>query len=151
MEPIDEQTMRDTVAGIEKRVEKEGWLVIGVPGEGVEHSLSYTVGLTKMGLPEILVSGLPVQVAQVILNHLAHLSIFNGRFENGQRVTDVANMPVVILDCVLPAPANMVFQVYGTADSIQIQQMIYPDEQERFPWDEGYHMEPDPPVYGVLP
>ena len=52
----------------EKVVEK-GWLVMRI--EDRAKSFSYTVGLTDHGLPELLITGLPQQMSQQLLDHVA--------------------------------------------------------------------------------
>lgn len=54
-------------------IDRYGWLVQYVEaGEG-QPSFAYTVGLTGVGLPEVLVVGLPPHMAHALLNRAAIL------------------------------------------------------------------------------
>ncbi|MDP9102028.1 MAG: DUF4262 domain-containing protein [Actinomycetota bacterium] len=52
-------------------IARAGWLVQGVSGSGPQAPFAYTVGLTAMGRPELLVTGLEIEAAAMLLNRFA--------------------------------------------------------------------------------
>jgi Domain of unknown function (DUF4262) len=102
---------------------------------------AYTVGLTAHGYPELLIAGLPPEIAHELLNDLAGRVYDKAeRFIHGQRITDlIAGYDAVIVrgpatDDLLPGAA---FARYGK-DRVQLQQIVWPDREGRFPWQPGY-------------
>ncbi|WP_435204950.1 DUF4262 domain-containing protein [Micromonospora sp. bgisy143] len=106
---------------------------------------AYTVGLTAHDHPELIAAGLPPEVAHSLLNDLA-LRIYDTaeRFTHGQRISDlIAGYDAIIIDGpptdeLLP---GMAINRYGR-DRVRLQQMVWPDQQGRFPWDNGYTFDP---------
>lgn len=106
---------------------------------------AYTVGLTAHDYPELIAAGLPPEVAHSLLNDLARRVYDKAeRFAHGQRISDlIAGYDAIIIDGppteeLLPA---MAINRYGR-DRIRLQQMVWPDQQGRFPWDDGYNFAP---------
>lgn len=135
-------------------VERHGWIVQGVsstdtcPGPG----FGYTVGLTAHGFPELAIAGLP---QRVILNDLAgRVFDFNRRYSHGEVLDDVIGdgVKVTVVDGhysregLWPGTARA---LYG--DTVRLQQICWPDDRNRFPWEAGYSLPPDgQPVIGRL-
>ncbi|WP_433458430.1 DUF4262 domain-containing protein [Micromonospora sp. CA-248212] len=106
---------------------------------------AYTVGLTAHHYPELLIAGLPTEVAHCLLNDLARRVYDTAeRFTHGQRVSDlIAGYDAIIID---GSPTDdlvpgMAIVRYGR-HQICLQQLVWPDQQGRFPWDSGYSLEP---------
>ncbi|WTI11287.1 DUF4262 domain-containing protein [Micromonospora sp. NBC_00821] len=66
------------------------------------------------------------------------------RFTHGQRISDlIAGHDAIIIDGstthdLLP---GLAIARYGR-HQIRLQQLVWPDQQGRFPWDSGYSLEP---------
>ncbi|MEU5554110.1 DUF4262 domain-containing protein [Micromonospora sp. NPDC047793] len=106
---------------------------------------AYTVGLTAHGHPELITAGLPPEVAHTLLNDLAQRVYDKAeRFTHGQTVSDlIAGYDAIIID---GPPTDdlhpgMAIARYGR-DQIRLQQLVWPDQQGRFPWDSGYDFDP---------
>ncbi|MBG0568236.1 DUF4262 domain-containing protein [Actinoplanes aureus] len=132
-----------------KIIDRVGWSVVHVvptsddPPTAV--SFSYTVGLTAHDHPELLVAGLPAELAHGLLNDLAR-RVYDkaARFSHGELIGDVlVGYDAIIVD----GPPNddlhpgAAFAVYGR-DKVRLHQLVWPDEQGRFPWETGYGYPP---------
>jgi hypothetical protein len=130
-------------------IDRVGWAVMHVlPTEDEPDTVTpfaYTVGLTAHGYPELLVAGLPPEIAHGLLNDLAGRVYDQARrFAHGQRIGDlIAGYDAVIVDGpprgdLLPGVA---IARYGR-DQVRLQQVVWPDPQGRFPWQDGYDIDP---------
>ncbi|HKD98541.1 MAG TPA: DUF4262 domain-containing protein [Micromonosporaceae bacterium] len=128
-------------------IDKFGWSVIGVvateddPGT----SFSYTVGLTEHGFPEFMIAGLPPEIAKRLLNDMGG-RVFDRaeRFAHGQRVTDLIrgyDAVVVAGDPLEEMAPGVAYHLYGR--TVRVQQIVWPDQDGRFPWDAGWAYPPD--------
>jgi hypothetical protein len=129
-------------------IDTVGWAVTHVvPTEEDPETavpFAYTVGLTGHGYPEMVISGLPPEVAHRLLNTMAQRVYDRAvRFTTGQRVSDLLRGHDVVIvggsdtDELKP---NAAFGRYGK-DAVQLQQIVWPDEADRFPWEDGYNPE----------
>ncbi|MCT2280958.1 DUF4262 domain-containing protein [Micromonospora chalcea] len=142
----------------ERIIDTIGWAVTYVlptdDGTVTTAPFAYTVGLTAHDCPELITAGLPPEVAHSLLNDLAR-QVYNKaeRFTHGQRLNDlIAGYDAIIIDGpptdeLLP---GLAISRYGR-DRIRLQQMVWPDQQGRFPWDDGYRFGPrTQPLIGRL-
>ncbi|MBC9006800.1 DUF4262 domain-containing protein [Micromonospora aurantiaca (nom. illeg.)] len=153
MRDIDEFLRRQ-----ERIIDTMGWAVTYVlptdDGTVTTAPFAYTVGLTAHDYPELITAGLPPEVAHSLLNDLARRVYDTAeRFTHGQRLSDViAGYDAIIIDGpptdeLLP---GLAISRYGR-DRIRLQQMVWPDQQGRFPWDDGYGFDPrTQPLIGWL-
>jgi Domain of unknown function (DUF4262) len=101
----------------------------------------YTVGLTAHGHPELLIAGLEVATSQALLNDVAARVYGKGeRFIHGQQIDDlIIGYPAVIVNGP-PTPElwpGAAIARYGR-DRVRLQQIVWPDDDGRFPWHDGY-------------
>ncbi|WP_432833036.1 DUF4262 domain-containing protein [Dactylosporangium sp. CA-092794] len=133
----------------EKIIDTVGWAVIHILPTDDEPDtatpFAYTVGLTAHGYPELLIAGLPPEIAHDLLNDLAARVYDKAeRFSHGQRISDlIAGYEAVLVegeptDDLLPGVA---IARYGR-EQVRLLQVIWPDPQGRFPWDAGYSTDP---------
>lgn len=123
-----------------KIVETHGWAVQTVLSDGLKPSYSYTVGLSKRGLPEMLIVGVDQKFAQTILNN-AVAKLVDGKItgRKGELVSELANMPLaprlssdgVIEEFALGARRY----ARETGHSMSLIQLVLPDRTGLFPWD----------------
>lgn len=93
---------------------------------------AYTVGRTRKGFPELLIHGLPMQTAQILLNDLHKREI---EFKHEEILDDLLrDYPVMIVDVTKKHECNMAINIYG--DLVTVQQVVFPDAENRWPWDE---------------
>src|SRR2546423_1074392 len=127
----------------DEHIDRVGWAVTAVvptaddPGSG----FAYTVGLTAKGLPELVIAGLDPTIAMALLNDLAGRVYHHAaQFTHGQRIADLlVGYDAVIVagpatDDLRPATAYARY----SAEQVRLQQVVWPDQHGRFPWDAGY-------------
>ncbi|TDB84086.1 DUF4262 domain-containing protein [Micromonospora fluostatini] len=127
----------------QQHIDRFGWAVTAVlpfTGETDTH-IAYTVGLTEHDVPELVIAGLEPHIAHALLNDLARrVHDHAHRLTHGQQIDDLLlGYPAVIVE----GPATEALHPgaaharYG-ADRVRLQQIVWPDRQGRFPWDDGY-------------
>ena len=70
------RTTDDYLDVLREIINGHGWAVQYVEGE--DRPFAYTVGLTDLGLPELLITGLPPRTAKRLLNSIAHDIVDDG-------------------------------------------------------------------------
>lgn len=100
--------------------------------------MTYTVGLTGQGFPELVLFGLPPQTAQAVLGTVVEKVKAGEQFTNGQEMHDVvAGFPVMVIE-VADAEELLVAQAFvGPDRAVTAWQVVFPDAQGLWPWDEG--------------
>jgi hypothetical protein len=134
-------------------IERFGWAVehVRVPRGSAEAPSSYTVGLTAVGHPEIVLLGLPAAVAQDFLNAVAEKVRSGGSYTHGQRTADFTddNGPVVFLRVEEPDRLVSAREMYGSVEALQL---VWPDSAGHLPWEPGHRNSPDvQPLLGPVP
>src|SRR4051794_5666347 len=109
-------------------IREHGWAVRHV-GAGLQHgeaAFSYTVGLTAMGHPEVIVTGLPFDHAHTFLNNIGADVHAGGRFEPGLLTEEFTGPGAAVMFLAADDTSGLtaVVQVYGTVQAIQ---MVWPD------------------------
>lgn len=125
----DEQRWRDVVA-------EHGWMVMSVGASGTAPEFTFTCGLTEVGLPEVVVYGLPGDTAGTLLNDVAQRLLDGERFTDGEPVARVLRgYDLQLWDTTwLQDPLGAAFRLYGE-DRVRVRQLVWPDADGRWPWD----------------
>lgn len=136
---------------VNDNIDRYGWHVQHVHADAALPPVSYTVGLAKWGHPEIVVLGLPMTVAQSLLNTLGDRVRAGARLEAGQRLDDVVPSYVCALvavaDTRLLTIANAIYRGDGPVAALQL---VWPDPSGRLPWQPGCTTRPDAqPLLGI--
>lgn len=123
------RTVSDAVA-------KHGWMIQGVaPAEGQTGvSFAYTVGLTANDLPEIIIVGLPIDIASDILNDAARRHLAT-TIRAGDKVDDIASVPFTAADATTE-PASVARALYP--GRVTLLQLLWPDKHGSYPGDPGW-------------
>jgi hypothetical protein len=118
-----------------------GWAVTAVLPGPAEAPYAYTVGLTAVAAPELIIAGLDHVVAHVLLNDAAQRVHRQGaRWSHRHQVPDLlAGYDAVVIDgtghdLIHPGTA---YARYGAA-MVRLQQIVWPDPDGHFPWESGY-------------
>lgn len=118
-------------------IAEHGWMIQGVfPTEadpGVE--FAYTVGLTVAGLPELVISGLPLELAGTLLNDAARHSM-GSEVKPGDVLNNIASVPFKVI-AAPKAPVNLARHLYSP-DTVLALQLVWPDDQGSYPGDAGW-------------
>ena len=125
-----EQILKET----KEKIDKFGWTVIASELED-NFPLAYTVGLWKnFNHPEIALTGLPHKVANEVLNTVAELVSKGSTFAAGDRSTEVLHDYPVAFASIGQAPLGAAKSIEPDFTAIQL---IWPDIDGKFPWEEG--------------
>jgi hypothetical protein len=142
--PKDCECCRDGVAAylakLEANIQKFGHTVIATEAEvnGYSIPMAYTVGLADAALKEMVVFGLPPQVALSVLNDAARRARA-GTLPLDSAVDDICNFPVVFKLVEASAAAEYILAANQRAGhSLRAVQMVWPDKGGRFPWEVGF-------------
>ncbi|WP_026541374.1 DUF4262 domain-containing protein [Paenarthrobacter nicotinovorans] len=131
-------------------IEEHGWAVRHV-GAGHDAAFSYTVGLTALEHPEIVMEGLPFEVAQAFLNFMGEEVKAGRRFTPGSIATDLTDSPAPIAFISVENVTGLtaVAEVYGEVNALQA---IWSDSTGRLPWEPSYRNPADAqPLLGPVP
>ncbi|WP_170226461.1 DUF4262 domain-containing protein [Rudaeicoccus suwonensis] len=132
-------------------IDRYGWAVRHVAAGDGRPPFSYTIGLTALDHPEMVMVGMPREPAHAFLN-LAGDAIKAGRtFQHGEitdALTDGAGIGIITV--VAAEELTAVAQVYGVP--VQALQLIWPDSKGWLPWEPGYNNAAETqPFLGPLP
>lgn len=141
------------VAELFRLIAEYGWAVrhVGADRESGAAPFSYTVGLTALGHPEVVITGMPFAHAQTFLNNIGNDVRSGVRFDPGLVTEDLTGpgAPVTFLAVQDTRGLTAVEQVY---EQVQAVQMVWPDSVGRLPWQEAYNNSPDAqPLLGDRP
>jgi hypothetical protein len=120
-------------------IERYGWAVQGV-GEGADHPpFCYTCGLASRGLPDIIVFGLPMQVAHEFLNMMGRRFRIQGVPPLDTDLNDVAeNFPARLLGVPRTEADKYMFAVKRRYPDYTAVQLVWTDRFKRWPWDDDF-------------
>ena len=119
-------------------IEQYGVHLVHVPEEGQQPNFSFTVGMWhSFEQPEVIVFGLPEEVAHELLDALADEASDGRKFLPGEKHDDLlVGYPVRFLD--VPRERRGTF--FGSAEwaydgeQFPCVQLVWPDKQGRWPW-----------------
>ena len=127
-------------------IDRYGWAVTFVfpTQDRPAAPFAFTTGLTAHHHPELIIAGLDARLSQQLLNELATRFFDRAqRFSAGQRIRDLLDGYDAII--VEGAPADDLYPSAAIArygkDRVRLQQVVWPDEHGRFPWDPGYALD----------
>jgi hypothetical protein len=127
----------DPLDDLRTKIDTFGWAVRNVSDTDPAKCLSYTVGLTAYGHPEVMMTGLPPEVGHAFLNIVGEIVVReNGRFTAGETTTELADGPAMPMIAVADtSDLTAVKAIYGDVHAIQI---VWTDSRGRLPWEPGY-------------
>lgn len=141
-------------------IRRHGWAVTAVFGDELGEYFAYTVGLSGFEHPELLVTGMPPEVAGRLLNEYGERVKAGQRLRPGdQRLDAIARRPVELLEVTDSRQAEMLDANgwYAEPDGppVPALQLVWSDPAGLLPWEPGYslasHLQPlhGTPVQGV--
>ena len=124
-------------------VEKYGCHIIHVREEGDLPGWSYTIGLyDTFHQPEIVTVGLKTDTAQYLLNEIAHRLKEGLQIQEGLRQRELLENVECEFRKVDERPELRAVVGYASwfyeADAFPVFQCIYPDLENRFPWEDSF-------------
>jgi hypothetical protein len=140
------------LADLRRVVDRFGWAVLHGGGSGPgDPRWSYTVGLTGLEHPEVIVVGLPFEAAETYLNLVGEAVRAGARFSPGVVTTALtdADSPVVFLQVADTSRLAVAEQFSGSLEALQL---VWPDSTGKLPWEEGHRNPPHAqPLLGPRP
>lgn len=134
-------------AGLLSKIDAFGWTVIAVfaaEDEPASPPFAYTIGLSRLGGPELLITGLPGRVSAGILNNLGELVRAGHALGPGRRDGVLDNgVPLELRPFAAERYQEFLGQLIWFADTFAagvrpaVLQVVWPDRDGRFPWDAG--------------
>lgn len=130
----------EKVAGM---IEEHGWIVQAI---GTSPMLFYTVGLAEKGLPEVVITGVPMEAAKSIMNTFARklvedkFTLDDAAMERGDKFEGVLEGFKAQLRWVPPMQTKQlnVARVFAPSDDFKAVQIIWPDPKGRFAGEAGF-------------
>lgn len=122
-------------------IDETGVHVVHVEGEDGKPGFSYTVGLWySFEQPEVIVFGLPEQVAAELFDAIADEASEDKKFRDGERHEGLlVSYPVRFV--AVPKVDHTLFlgqaQWAYEGDDFPCVQLVWPDKQGRWPWEPG--------------
>jgi hypothetical protein len=122
-----------------------GWGVQGVERAGPHPPWAYTVGLTLVGDPELVITGMSVRRAARMLNEQAAHMLHASAPPLGEPVELACGTIGQMVEVTEPtAHLDVAVELFGS--QIQALQVVHADDRGRWPWERGYRG-----VYGGQP
>jgi hypothetical protein len=132
MEPLED---------LRRLVAEHGWAVRHVVDPDPARCLSYTVGLTAHLHPEIVMTGLPHEVAHTFLNIAGRVVVHeHGHFAPGEATTALSDgQPFAVVEVTDTSALTAVAGLYGEVRAVQV---VWTDSQGNLPWEPRYRNPP---------
>jgi Domain of unknown function (DUF4262) len=139
----------DYLAHVAWLVRRNGWAVQGVQRDQLRPPLAYTVGLTGLGLPELIVTGMGVTRATHLLNDVAAHLLHAAVPAPGEQVALTGGPLIEIVEVAEPA-AHLPTAVALYGGRLRALQLVHADDHQHWPWDGWYRgVRGGQPVLGV--
>lgn len=141
-------TIEDYLDELRATIKDHGWAVQFVESE--KRPFAYTVGLHDLGLPELLMTGLPADVATRVLNSIAHMSVGDGTVLAPAMHIDYQDRFLIEVVEVEHPDAHLKFAIKLFGPQVRALQLVWADDRGRWPWDPGWkHGRRRQPVLGI--
>lgn len=137
-------SVTDYLDRITETINAHGWAVQGVlpnVGDSDPIPFCYTVGLTGLGHPEIIVFGVdPEKAGITLLNELGERVRAGRAFSHGEvpRNLLAGGYDPVLINVTDLTQLTVARRIYN--ESITALQLVLPDKNNRLPWHAGYDM-----------
>ncbi|GAB3522542.1 DUF4262 domain-containing protein [Arthrobacter monumenti] len=120
-----------------------------VEGDVDDTALGYTVGLTELNHPEIVVTGRTMEETYIILRELALMVLDHGHVLDPGMELDLHSRPVFLAPMMEPAKVLLTARdLYGP--SLSAVQAVWVDDEGRFPWQQAVPDVLTQPIYGMF-
>lgn len=120
-------------------IDRNGWYVQSVLGGKRAAPFAYTVGLTELGLPERVVTGMPHYRSAPLLSGMAvHWLHCDVAPVHGEHVDTRDGGCLEVVDVPHPdAHLHVATALFGS-DGVTAQQLVWVDGRGRWPWERGH-------------
>lgn len=134
-----DKTLADYLELVRGVITSQGWFVQHVEKDRWRPPFSYTVGLTAIGHPELLVTGLAPEKAGRFLNVTAHGLMWHDDppYVAGALHQWPESCTVEVVDVAEPA-VHLVMADATYGPELRAVQLVYADDRGRWPWQVGF-------------
>ena len=140
----------DYLAYMRNVMDRCGWAVQGIERDGPHPPWAYTVGLTRLGRPELVVTGMSLHRATHLLNDMAAHALHADNPKLGERI-ELAGGPVIQMVQVAEPTAHLHIAAEVFGPRIRALQVVHADDRGHWPWERGYRgVHGGQPVLGLV-
>jgi hypothetical protein len=140
----------DYLAHMRDVMDRCGWAVQGIERDGPHPPWAYTVGLTRLGRPELVVTGMSLHRVTHLLNDMAAHALHADNPKLGERV-ELTGGPVIQMIQVAEPTAHLHIATEIFGPRIQALQVVHADDRGHWPWECGYRgVRGGQPVLGLV-
>ncbi|SDF96469.1 protein of unknown function [Lentzea fradiae] len=141
--------MAEHLATLRRCIDARGWAVQVLDRNRAHPPWAYTVGLTLLGLPELVTTGLPVLAAGRLLDDVAEHFTHTCVPTPGRQFSLPGGPELEVVRVARPW-AHLLVSVRLFGEGIEALQLVHADAAGRWPWDAEYAGLPGgQPVLGV--
>ncbi|WP_132991658.1 DUF4262 domain-containing protein [Gordonia zhaorongruii] len=141
----------DLIGNALSLIARGSWAVTGVYGDEAEPPIAYTSGLTELGRPELVITGIEPEYAGPLLNEAAARIVAAPGLRPPTTLSDLQSargFDFAMIDVIDASQLKVTAMLFG--QSFQAAQLVWTDSNGRLPWDRGYSLAPDEqPLLGV--
>ena len=143
-----DRTLDDYLDVLREIIDGHQWAVQFIENE--DRPFAYTVGLTDLGLPELLITGLPPRTSLRLLNSVAHDMVDDGTILRPAMHIDFQSEFLLEVVTVDHPDVHLRCAVAICGPEVRALQLVWTDDFRRWPWDRGWsHGRRRQPVFGV--
>jgi hypothetical protein len=129
-------TTDDYLGLLREKMRKRGWTIQYVESDRLP--FAYTIGLTRGGLPEFLVTGVSPRHAVQLLDAGAQIAVRDGPPAPGTQIALPAGPLVEVVEVEHP-DAHLYMAVNTFGGEISALQLVWSDGCGRWPWVSGFN------------
>ena len=142
-------TPQDYLDHVQALIAQYGFAVQGVERDRARPPWAYTTGLTGLGRPELVLTGMPLSRAAPLLNDLADHLTHHEPPAPGEQVMLPGGPLTEIVEVAEPA-AHLETAVSLYGPRIRALQVVHADRRGHWPWEAGYRgVRGGQPVLGI--
>jgi hypothetical protein len=133
---------RESFIGTLTTIEKYGWQAMLVSSKEQSRSFAYTIGLFDVfGFPELITVGLSTDVAHAALGYAVEAMQKGAALSEGSHPDIVGSVSVVFRPVSREWYEKTMYRAkwYYEGTEVPALQLIYPDLEGRFQWEEGFN------------
>lgn len=135
----DPATRAEALRRTEALVERYGWAVMHRERERARPPWAYTAGLTRYGLPELIVTGMDPDAAHDLLNDTAHgLACHDERTAPGQRYSLDDGRRIEVVEVPHPDVHLKMAVALHPDRVVRAHQLVWSDDRGRSPWNRRF-------------
>ncbi|WP_203138006.1 DUF4262 domain-containing protein [Microbacterium sp. JZ31] len=140
------------IADLKVLVDRHGWAVRHVLADATttQAAFSYTVGLTSRGWPELVITGLPTDVAHAFISNAVDVQTEEKCFVAGERISALTESGDVMF--ITAEDVTGMTAATAIVGEFRALQLVWPDSTNTYPWEPGYRNPHEAqPLLGTMP